>query len=95
MQAWFANKIAVVTGAASGLGQATAIMLSREGARVVLFDRDVDGLAKTAAQCEGAVTVSGDVTSAADLARAAAAATELGPVTLLATAAGLLGPALP
>ncbi len=95
MQASFTNKIAVVTGAASGLGQATAIMLSQEGARVVLFDRDAAGLAETAAQCSHAVTVVGDVTSAHDLSNLAAAAAALGPVTLLATAAGLLGPALP
>ena len=95
MQAWFSNKVAVVTGAASGLGQATAIMLSQEGARVLLFDRDASGLADTAAQCESAVTVVGDVTSADDLAQAATVAATLGPVSLLATAAGLLGPALP
>jgi NAD(P)-dependent dehydrogenase (short-subunit alcohol dehydrogenase family) len=95
MQAWFADKVAVVTGAASGLGQATAIMLAQEGARVLLFDRDAAGLVETAAQCEGAVTFVGDVTSSDDLAGAATAAAALGPVTLLATAAGLLGPALP
>ena len=90
----FTDKIAVVTGAASGLGQSTAGMLAQEGARLVLFDRDPAGLAQTAAQCSGAVTVTGDVTSADDLAKLASTAASVGPVTLLATAAGLLGPAV-
>ncbi len=36
-----AGKVAIVTGAASGIGRATAIRFSREGASVVMFDRDV------------------------------------------------------
>ncbi len=35
----FANKIALVTGAAQGIGRATALQLAREGATVVLGDR--------------------------------------------------------
>jgi NAD(P)-dependent dehydrogenase (short-subunit alcohol dehydrogenase family) len=91
----FAGRVAVVTGAASGLGRAAAIGLAAEGARVVLFDRDAAGLAETEAACPGAVSVVGDVTSAADHDRVAAAAQPLGTVSLLATAAGILGPAKP
>ena len=36
----FADQIAIVTGAARGLGRATASRLAAEGARVALFDRD-------------------------------------------------------
>jgi NAD(P)-dependent dehydrogenase (short-subunit alcohol dehydrogenase family) len=36
----FANKVAIVTGAGVGIGQATALLLAREGARVVVADRD-------------------------------------------------------
>jgi NAD(P)-dependent dehydrogenase (short-subunit alcohol dehydrogenase family) len=44
-----AGKVAVVTGAASGIGRATALRLAREGARVLAADRAADGLAETAA----------------------------------------------
>ncbi len=91
----FTGRVGVVTGAASGLGRATAIGLAAEGARLVLFDRDADGLAETAASCPGAVSVVGDVTASADHARVLAAAAPLGPIALLATAAGILGPAAP
>jgi len=91
----FAGKIAFVSGAASGLGRATAIGLAHEGARLVLFDRDAAGLAQTAAACQGAVAVAGDASSATDVARAAEAAAALGTVSLLATAAGILGPTCP
>lgn len=92
----FAGRIAAVTGAASGLGRATALALARQGARLLLFDRDAAGLEETGAGCPGAVLVLGDAASAADVARAAAEAeARLGPVELLATAAGILGPAVP
>lgn len=45
----FAGKVVVVTGAASGLGRATALAFAREGARVVVADVDAAGLEQTAA----------------------------------------------
>lgn len=96
MRRRFEGRIAAVTGAASGLGRATALMLAEEGARLLLFDRNEEGLAATAAQCAGAVSVVGDAASAADIDRAQAAARrELGPVEFLVPAAGILGPAKP
>lgn len=44
-----ANKISVITGAASGMGQAAAILFSREGSKVVACDIDDAGLARTRA----------------------------------------------
>ena len=41
------NKVAVVTGAGSGIGQATAIRLAKEGAKVALLDINEAGLATT------------------------------------------------
>jgi NAD(P)-dependent dehydrogenase (short-subunit alcohol dehydrogenase family) len=42
------GKRAFITGAASGIGRATAIRFGREGARLALFDRNGDGLRETA-----------------------------------------------
>lgn len=44
------GKVILVTGAASGLGAATAIACAREGANVFLVDRDAGGMADTSAQ---------------------------------------------
>jgi NADP-dependent 3-hydroxy acid dehydrogenase YdfG len=43
----FAGKVAAVTGAGSGIGQALAIELARSGAQVAISDIDTDGLAVT------------------------------------------------
>src|SRR4029077_20894062 len=39
----FANKVAIVTGGASGIGAATAALLAREGARVLIADVSSNG----------------------------------------------------
>ncbi len=64
------NKVAIVTGAASGFGLGIAEAFIAEGARVVLVDIDAAGAQKTAARLgEHAVALAGDVTRADDVAR--------------------------
>ncbi len=57
------DKVAIVTGAASGIGRSTAILFAREGARLVLNDIDAQGLEALMLQMtkEGARTVAGNV----------------------------------
>ncbi|MBS9535139.1 SDR family oxidoreductase [Mycobacterium sp. M1] len=43
----FAGKVAVITGAGSGIGQALAVELARAGARLAISDVDTEGLAET------------------------------------------------
>jgi len=67
---------AVVTGAASGLGEATARALAAKGARVAVFDRDSEKGEKVAAEiggifCEVDVTSDEKVAAAFEKARAA------------------------
>jgi NAD(P)-dependent dehydrogenase (short-subunit alcohol dehydrogenase family) len=48
------GKTILVTGASTGIGRSTAMLLSRLGARVVLSGRNVERLCQTAAEMEGA-----------------------------------------
>ena len=61
------DRVAVVTGAASGLGREIAQLLAREGASVVLGDIEALGLARTAAAITekggAALAVAGDLTT--------------------------------
>ena len=51
------GKRAIITGAASGIGRATAILFAREGALVTLADVNVAGMEETAAMIGGDVTI--------------------------------------
>lgn len=76
----FDGKTILVTGAASGIGRASALRLADEGAAVALFDRDAGGLAATADQigAKGGVSASFvlDLTSEAAVREAVAGAVE-------------------
>lgn len=82
------GQVAIVTGAASGLGRATAVALSDAGARVALIDLDATGLEQAAsAVCGQAFTL--DVTDAAAIETAMPAIEALGPVRVLVNCAGV------
>lgn len=66
------GKVAIVTGASAGIGHATALAFSREGASVVVADIDAERGEKTAAEINGlggaAIFVRTDVSRADDVA---------------------------
>ena len=89
------GKVVVITGASSGLGEATARMLSAHGAVVVLGARRVDrieALAKELSDAGGkALALQTDVTRAADVQRLVDAAVEkFGRIDVLVNNAGLM-----
>ncbi len=91
----FAGRVALVTGAASGIGLACAAALIRAGAQVVLADRDAGGAAREATRLAAAsggraIAVGMDVTDFAAVRRGVAAAVRaFGGLDLLVSNAGV------
>jgi 3alpha(or 20beta)-hydroxysteroid dehydrogenase len=88
------GKVAIITGAAQGMGEAHARRFVAEGAQVVMTDINDVGGEKIAAELgENARFIKADVTSLADW-RRVVAETEatFGPVTVLINNAGIIGP---
>jgi NAD(P)-dependent dehydrogenase (short-subunit alcohol dehydrogenase family) len=88
------RRVAVVTGAGSGIGPAVARRLVADGCAVALLDRDGEGVRQAAADlAAGGAPVSAhevDVADRAGLEQAyAAVRTDLGPVTIVVTSAGV------
>ena len=92
----FAGRVAAVTGAASGIGLASATRLAGLGAKVALIDLDGDA-AKACARVigDGALGLGADVATSADVnAAMSAAAATLGPIDVLVCSAGIGGDSL-
>jgi len=90
----FQERIAVVTGASSGIGASCAQKLAERGARVVLFARSLDKLRAIAARHEDRMlAVSGDVAEEADIERLfAETESRFGACDLLINNAGMIDP---
>jgi NAD(P)-dependent dehydrogenase (short-subunit alcohol dehydrogenase family) len=90
-------KIALVTGAGSGIGRAVALALSRVGYTLVLAGRKLAALQEVAREAGGgAIAVPADVTSQASVeALFARVAREFGRLDLLFNNAGIASPAAP
>jgi 3-hydroxybutyrate dehydrogenase len=82
-----AGKVAVVTGASSGIGRAAAILLAARGARVLAAGRDQARLAEVASECGAAILPVGLETSEG-CAAIIAAARRMGPIAILVNSAG-------
>ena len=85
------GKVAVITGAGSGIGAALARALAAEGAHVALADLDGDAAENVAEDIEGAVSYAVDVTDESqvvDLVRNVEE--QLGPIDLFCSNAGVL-----
>jgi NAD(P)-dependent dehydrogenase (short-subunit alcohol dehydrogenase family) len=93
----FANRVALITGAASGIGRQLAVTLAAEGARIAALDRQAELLDSLAAELKGK-PIACAVADVTDLAAVRAAVTQLetqlGPTDLMVASAGI-GIAMP
>lgn len=92
MSARFSERVAIVTGGGSGIGEAIAVRLAAEGARVIVFDREPAALERVSAQhrLDG---LSVDIANEEMVeARIAHVVGRYGRLDILVNSAGIVGP---
>jgi len=93
MSALLTGRVALITGGASGLGEAIAHRFADEGATVVIGDRDAAGAQSVAdaivARGHNALAVVGDVTRTDDVESMVDAAASIGPLRVLVLSAAV------
>ena len=90
------GNVAIVTGAGSGIGRATALRLVLEGATVIACDVNEEGLREVTAEAgQGLEPVAGDLTQQAAVDAAVAQANKHGHVDIVANIAGIMDSFVP
>jgi 3-oxoacyl-[acyl-carrier protein] reductase len=87
----FQDKVAVVTGGATGIGEAICVRIGEEGGRVAVLDLNAAGAELTAGLCRGAAYVADVADGPAVEAAFARIERELGPIDVLVNNAGIAG----
>ena len=90
------GQIAVVTGAAQGIGYAVAARLTQSGARVALWDRDEKLAQEASKSLAGSIVIKVEQSDAASVAAAAEATLKaFGRIDIMVNNAGIAGPNMP
>jgi NAD(P)-dependent dehydrogenase (short-subunit alcohol dehydrogenase family) len=85
------DKVALITGAGSGIGQQTAMLFAREGAQVVIVDVNEKAAKEVASSIKNSIAVQADVSKAADCERMVAEAEKkFGKLNVMFNNAGIM-----
>jgi len=85
------DKVALITGAGSGIGRQSALLFAKEGAAIVVVDVNEGAARETAAMIKNAIAVRADVSKARDCEQMVAAAEkEFGKLNVLFNNAGIM-----